>query len=226
MVKMLAIVGTKKSGKTRLITRLVEVFIARGVRVGVIKSSHHKIDLDTSGTDTWRFRESGASRVMLVGPEGAALPHFSTDLNLKPQYLAELCMNDLDLVLLEGFKHSPLKKIYLSGEEDEPDFNRRGLIATVGRGSPAENTPDFEPDDIEGLVTFIDRKLLKRKGGTKMDIEVRVDGKKIGLKGFVKDILTNAIVGMISALKGCHAPGKIEILVDTAAGEEASETDE
>jgi molybdopterin-guanine dinucleotide biosynthesis protein B len=222
MVKLLAIVGCKKSGKTSVISRLIEVFSEKGYRVGVIKNSHHSITLDQPGTDTWRFREAGATRIMLACPEKALLPHFSIQQNEKPQYLAELCMDDLDLVLLEGFKNSPLHKILLHSRKENIEFNRRGLIATVGGGTTIEDLPDFDRDDIESIAAFIEERFLKPEGRNVMDIKIRVDGRKIGLKGFVKNMLSNAIVGMISTLKGCKDAKKIEIIVDL----EAEETEE
>jgi molybdopterin-guanine dinucleotide biosynthesis protein MobB len=214
MLKVIAVVGCKKSGKTSLIGQLVETLTERGYRVGVIKNTHHSVSFDEPGTDTHRFREAGARRVMLTSPDGAVMTHFSTDNNDKPQYLAELSMNDLDLVLLEGFKQSPLKKILVHGSEENIQFNRRGLVATVGRGSSMEGLPDFEPDDAPGLAAFLERCFLHPDRRESMDIEIKVDGSKIGLKGFVKDILSSTIMGMVSTLKGCKDPEKIEITVN------------
>ena len=59
MVKMLAIAGTTKSGKTRLITRLVDVFIARCLRVAVLQRSHFQIARATSCTAPSRFTDAG-----------------------------------------------------------------------------------------------------------------------------------------------------------------------
>ena len=170
--------------------------------------------MDKPGTDTWRFREAGALRVLLTGPDGSSMPHFSTQENEKPQYLARLCMEDLDLVFLEGFKNSPLKKILIHGEEKDLEFNRRGLIATIGRRDPIDDLPDFDPGDIGGLVSFIEKSFLKPDRSSTMDIEIRVDGKKIGLKGFVKDMVSSTITGLVGSLKGCEDPDRIEITLD------------
>lgn len=223
MVKVVAIIGPKKSGKTHLLEGLLRVLTERDYRVGVMKNSHHPFSLDSPGTDTWRLKEAGASRVMLTWPKGAAMPHFHTNDQDKPHHIAQLCMNDLDLVLLEGYKHSPLPKIALYAAGNEVEFNRRGLIATIGRGSATENLPDFDLDDVEGIADFIENRFLRPQRRKKMKIEVHVDGRKIGLKGFVKDILSNAILGMISTLKGCKNPGRIEISLDLNPDEKEQE---
>jgi hypothetical protein len=48
-----------------------------------------------------------------------------------------------------------------------------------------------------------------------MDITLRVNGKKIGLNGFVRDFLSGAIVGMLGSLKGCENAEKVEITLES-----------
>ena len=244
MVKLIAITGCKKSGKTSLIEQLLGIFTAKGYRVGVIKSSHHTIETDRVGTDSWRLREAGAARVMLTWPGGAALPHFDIRENDAPRYLADLCMDDLDLVFLEGFKGSPLPKIFIQGNEEDFDYNPRGLFATVrtrtGAGSPRtaiphvgpgdrpesvsppsrNDIPCFDPDDIAGIADCIEERLHWNARKQTMSIKLRVDGKNIGLKGFVRDIISSSVVGMVKTLKGCNDPGRIEITIDLEETEE------
>ena len=67
MAKALAIVGPSGSGKTELICRLLEWFARRGLRVAVLKHTHHR-DLGDRDKDTWRFRRAGARVVALAAP--------------------------------------------------------------------------------------------------------------------------------------------------------------
>lgn len=226
MIKLVCIVGSKKSGKTSLIAQLVAHFRGKGYRVGVMKNSHNQHDLDRPGTDTWRFREAGAERVLLTWPGGAAMPHFSTEENEAPQHLARLSMEDLDLVLLEGYKQSPLPKVLLAGDDPGIEVNRRGLFATVGMGAGTREVPDFEKGDVAGIAARIEEHFHWSERRRNMDIELRVNGRKIGLKGFVRDFLSGAIVGMVGSLKGCEDPEKIEITVDMAAEEKDREEEE
>jgi len=230
MVKLVAVIGCKKSGKTRLIEELLKVFTQKGYRVGVIKNSHHTLETDRPGTDSWRLKEAGASRVMLTWPGGAALPHFAIQKSNNPRYLADLCMEDLDLVILEGFKSSPLPKILVHGSEKNFEYNPRGLFATVGAVTetlPKTDAPPgtddihcFEMDDTEGIAGCIEERLRWNKKSKPPDIDLRVDGTEIGLKGFVRDIVANSITGMVKTLKGCKEPGRIEITIDLEETEE------
>ena len=66
---VMGFIGRSGSGKTTLAAAVLRVLAARGWRVCAVKDAHHHIDLDTPGKDTWRYRESGASRVILRTPE-------------------------------------------------------------------------------------------------------------------------------------------------------------
>ncbi len=44
--KLLSIIGRSGSGKTHLITRLIPYFVAKGLKVGSIKHTHHQAEFD------------------------------------------------------------------------------------------------------------------------------------------------------------------------------------
>ena len=101
---VMGLIGRSGSGKTTLAAAVLRILAARGWRVCAVKDAHHHIDLDTPGKDTWRYRESGASRVILRTPERW------TVLTETPQGapgIDELLKEtgDADIVLVEGFKH-------------------------------------------------------------------------------------------------------------------------
>lgn len=62
------IVGRKNSGKTTLIVELVRHLTAAGHRVGTIKHTHHRHELDVPGKDSFRHREAGAAAVGILTP--------------------------------------------------------------------------------------------------------------------------------------------------------------
>ena len=73
MMKRLHIVGGKNHGKTTLVVDLVQAFVARGIRVGTIKHTHHRHELDVPGKDSFRHREAGASAVGILSPTLSAM---------------------------------------------------------------------------------------------------------------------------------------------------------
>jgi len=111
-MNVLGIAGYSGSGKTTLIERLLPRFRADGLRVAVIKQSHHDVEVDVVGKDSWRHRQAGAvetlltspRRWMLVGELGDDLPEPTL-----AEHLARLA--PCDLVLVEGYRHAALPKL-------------------------------------------------------------------------------------------------------------------
>ncbi|NHN87931.1 molybdopterin-guanine dinucleotide biosynthesis protein B [Acetobacter conturbans] len=95
------ITGRSGSGKTHLITRLLPFFRQQGLSVSTIKHTHHGVDMDKPGKDTFLHRQNGASEVMLATPERWVLQHETKT----PPALHELvrAMRPVDLILVEGF---------------------------------------------------------------------------------------------------------------------------
>ncbi|MGR8929157.1 MAG: molybdopterin-guanine dinucleotide biosynthesis protein B [Gammaproteobacteria bacterium] len=103
------------TGKTTLLTHLIPILKKRGLRVGVIKHSHHDFEIDYPGKDSYRLRAAGASTIMIVSPYRKALiTDFPTQHEVQlTEQLASFPCEDLDLVLVEGFRDEPFPKIEL-----------------------------------------------------------------------------------------------------------------
>jgi molybdopterin-guanine dinucleotide biosynthesis adapter protein len=103
-VKVAAIVGPSGAGKTTLIVELIRVFVADGRRVGAIKHTHHPLNEEHRG-DTGRFRDAGASPVILAGRgEGVLFGDGGTSRTTFTRPSDLLRHFDCDVVLIEGFK--------------------------------------------------------------------------------------------------------------------------
>jgi molybdopterin-guanine dinucleotide biosynthesis protein B len=113
MIPIVAIVGPSGSGKTTVITGVIAELTARGYRVGAIKHTHHDFEIDQPGKDSFAMKAAGAVGVILVSSRRLALIRDTTD-ELGPLELVARYLADLDLVLVEGFAHSELPKIYLA----------------------------------------------------------------------------------------------------------------
>ena len=109
-MKILGLLGRSGSGKTHLLTRLLPLLVARGVRVSTVKHAHHGFDLDQPGKDSYLHREAGAREVLISSGRRWALLH---ELDEPEPSLGELLlrMAPVDLVLVEGFKSNPHPKI-------------------------------------------------------------------------------------------------------------------
>ena len=110
-MRLIGFAGWSGSGKTTLIEQLIAIFTARGLSVSLVKHSHHDIDVDLPGADSWRHRTAGCREVIVAAATRWALFHELRG-NAEPP-LAELLarLSPCDLVLVEGYKRERLPKI-------------------------------------------------------------------------------------------------------------------
>src|SRR5882757_8641195 len=110
-MKVIGLAGWSGAGKTTLLTRVIPRLLAEGLRVSVIKHAHHSFDVDVPGKDSWVHRQSGAEEVLVTSVKRWALMHELRDAP-EPR-LPELLqkMSPVDLVVIEGFKSEPHRKI-------------------------------------------------------------------------------------------------------------------
>jgi molybdopterin-guanine dinucleotide biosynthesis adapter protein len=103
------------TGKTSLLTRLIPLLKNRGLRVGVIKHSHHDFEIDHPGKDSYRLRAAGATPMMLVSPyRRAVITEFDPPREIRLQdQLAAFPSDEIDLLLVEGFRDEAYPKIEL-----------------------------------------------------------------------------------------------------------------
>ncbi len=108
---ILGVVGWSGSGKTTLLEYLLENLAARGLRVNVIKHSHHDLLFEPPHKDSARLRAAGAAEVLVASPFRFAVVR---ELRGAPEpSLAEQVarLTPADLVLVEGYKWDLIPKL-------------------------------------------------------------------------------------------------------------------
>lgn len=109
--KVFGLVGWSGSGKTTLVTKLLPELTGRGLSVSTVKHTHHDIEVDKPGKDSFRHRKSGAVEVLITSPVRWALVH---ELRNTPEpEMTDLIgrMGPVDIILVEGFKSHPYPKL-------------------------------------------------------------------------------------------------------------------
>jgi molybdopterin-guanine dinucleotide biosynthesis adapter protein len=157
-MKVIGLAGWSGAGKTTLLSRLIPHFIAQGLRASVIKHAHHEFDVDVPGKDSWVHRQSGAVEVLVSSTRRWALMHELRGAS-EPKLLELLAkMSPVDLVLIEGFKREPHRKIEVhraaNGKPalfpDDPD------IVGIATDTKLETTlPMAHLDDIDAIAAMI-----------------------------------------------------------------------
>jgi molybdopterin synthase catalytic subunit len=115
-MRVISVVGYKKTGKTTLVEQLVAALKPYG-SVGTVKHLHDQ-SLDTPGTDTWKHANAGAD--VVIGVTQNELAKFTKNNDLTSA-LDELADAGMDFAVIEGFKESNLPKIAL-GDVDAPNM--------------------------------------------------------------------------------------------------------
>lgn len=118
MLPLLAFAACSGTGKTTLLKRVIPLLNERGIRPGLIKHTHHDMDVDKPGKDSYELRKAGAAQTIVASQKRWALMNETPDENeLDLYYLASrMDESSLDLILVEGFKYESVPKILLYRE--------------------------------------------------------------------------------------------------------------
>jgi molybdopterin-guanine dinucleotide biosynthesis protein B len=201
------VVGSKKTGKTSLLEDVVRELVRRGRRVCYVKHTHEEPNLDGQDTDTSRLREAGASAAILAGGRSTIVFRAPGDETLERIALRDSLPGEI--VIAEGFKGTPGKKIAVAGGDLDVGA-LDGVIALVGDPPAGYEGPVFRPDEIGRLCDLIEE--APAQAGTQgWATSLTIDGREIPLNTFVQDILASGLLGMTSALQNVEGGDTLEI---------------
>ncbi|NYT64778.1 molybdopterin-guanine dinucleotide biosynthesis protein B [Alcaligenaceae bacterium] len=109
--RVLGVVGRSGNGKTTLLEYLLPHLVAQGLRVNIIKHSHHDIQLEPAHKDSARLRTAGAAEVLVASPYRVSLVQELRD-QAEPSLSEQLArLSPADLTLVEGYKQIAMPKI-------------------------------------------------------------------------------------------------------------------
>jgi len=101
---VIAVVGSKNSGKTTTIEILTKELTKRDYKIAVVKHiPEPNFTIDKVGKDTWRFAQSGAKTVVGVASNEVATIEKVNSKNLSLREILQKCKGH-DMVFLEGFR--------------------------------------------------------------------------------------------------------------------------
>ncbi len=147
------------SGKTTVLEKVIEELTRRGRKVTAVKHGLHMHYADKPGKDTQRFAGRGAGRIVLFAPEGILMYE-----NAPPSldYLCSVAATGMELVLVEGFKSGPFRKIEVFNDTlySRPLCMENPLedyIAIISNTPLDAGIPNFMFHEIDALCTFIEK---------------------------------------------------------------------
>lgn len=161
MLPLLAFAASSGTGKTTLLKKLIPLLNERGIRPGLIKHTHHDMDVDKPGKDSYELRKAGAAQTIVASQKRWALMTETPGQNeLDLYYLASrMDESSLDIILVEGFKHESVPKILLYREgasqtSDELVIDNH-VIAIASDIELTTSLPVLDINHPEQLADFI-----------------------------------------------------------------------
>ena len=133
-IPILGFAAYSGTGKTTLLLKLLPLLKEMGLRIAVIKHAHHNFDVDKPGKDSYELRQAGASPMLISSSKRTVLMLDKAE-ETEPQLndlIAYINPQQVDMILVEGFKQWPFAKIELHRPSTGKDLmfpNDRHIIA-------------------------------------------------------------------------------------------------
>lgn len=163
--KMVAFVAKSNTGKTTLLEKLIRELKDRGYRIGAIKHDAHRFEIDHPGKDSYRLTAAGADSMLITSSEQLALVK-KHEVSPSLEQLIETYFSDVDIVLTEGFKMSPIPKIELHRQERSTTLICRGehndpMLIAVASDVPLDlDVPILDLNDVIAVADFVEQRFL------------------------------------------------------------------
>lgn len=161
MIPLLAIAAWSGTGKTTLLKKLIPELCQLGIRPGLIKHTHHNMDVDKPGKDSYELRKAGAAQTLVASKQRWALMTETPDEEeLDLAFLvSRMDESKLDLVLVEGFKYESVAKILLFRQDAGHPVSELAIDEhTVAVASDIQlnvDVPVLDLNNLQEIVAFI-----------------------------------------------------------------------
>ena len=160
-IPVLGFAAFSGTGKTTLLEKLIPQLTARGIRIGMVKHAHHEFDIDKPGKDSYRLRAAGARQILIASSKRRALitENVTPEEPRLDELITRLDLDNLDLVLVEGFKQVPFPKIELHRQALGKTlmYPQDTNIIAVASDHPADcrELPSLDINDSTAIAAFI-----------------------------------------------------------------------
>jgi molybdopterin-guanine dinucleotide biosynthesis protein MobB len=170
-IPLLGFAAFSGTGKTTLLVQLIPLLRKQGIRIGMIKHAHHNFDVDKPGKDSYELRKAGASQMLITSSmRWALMTEKETEQDpLLSEMISKLDQEQLDIILVEGFKHEYFPKIELYRQELGkplllPEDNSIIALATDATINTEVNVPLLDINNPQQIADFIIKHFSLQQG--------------------------------------------------------------
>jgi len=171
-IPVLGFAAYSGTGKTTLLVKLLPLMKLQGLRVAMIKQTHHDFEIDKPGKDSFELRKAGADQVLLSSDKRSALitEYAENEAPDLADLIDSLDLKNIDLVMVEGFRHLSFDKIELHRPSTGKGMifpQDSSVIAVASDEELQTGTLPLlninEPEEVAGFVNrWLDQQAMKK----------------------------------------------------------------
>lgn len=149
------------TGKTTLLKKIIVQLRKRDIRLAVIKHAHHDFEIDHPGKDSFELRKADAYQMLISSGKRKALITEFASFQQEPslnELINDLDHENIDLILVEGFKREHFAKIELHRESLHKPylFENDSDIIALATDHPVKTESDLMLLDMNQPETIAD----------------------------------------------------------------------
>lgn len=159
--KVLGFAAYSGTGKTTLLKQLIPLLREQGLRLAIIKHSHHDFEIDHPGKDSYELHHAGSLQTLITSKYRSALITENSS-RQEPDFLntlQQLDLNNIDLVLVEGFRDEinlPRIELYRPSLNKSLIYPQSDNIIAIASDTPLEtHLPLLDLNQISEISRFI-----------------------------------------------------------------------
>ena len=230
-IPIIAVVGSRKSGKTTTVEAIVRGLAKKGYRVATVKHIHEpNFTIDAKGKDTWRHTQAGAHTVVGVSQNELATIKKTDTTKLTLNDITQDIQTNTDIIILEGFRHitaqdPTIPKIVTAKNKKDIQEATQTIKPILAFTGPIKKTEfptalSIPYVDIKTqpkkLTDIIDKRvapIIQKRRQTTQTINININGKNLPLNTYVQNVTRNVLLAIINTLKGTTITGNENIQI-------------
>jgi len=229
-IPVIAVVGSRKSGKTTTVEAITKELTKRDYRVATVKHINEPdFTINPAGKDTWRHAEAGAHITIGVAQKELAIVKKTDTTKLSIDDITQNIGDGTDIIITEGFRNlvkqdqaiPKIVSVRNKKEIEEATQTFKPILAFTGPISKTEaaglKTPYIdvqkEPERLAETIEKRVKPLIEKRREAKETLTININNKMVPLNPYVQKVTRNVLLAIISTLKGATIRGNENITI-------------